>query len=78
VEFHSSRFAWYGKAGQLTAEASSLGFPPGSWPARITVVSARTGRREQFAAGRPSLDSEGDLMWVDYFGNTCTVRVYND
>jgi len=63
-----------------TAEASSLGWPPGTWPVAFTFVDF-LGNGQHF--NRTEYHFEGndrDLIAVDYRQNLgcVTIRVYND
>ena len=59
--------------GAYSAEASSLGFPPGRWPAAITYNDRR------YAAPVVEQDADGDITVVTYHHvSGARLRVFND
>jgi hypothetical protein len=61
----------------FTAEASSLGLPPGEWPVSLET---EIGNRQPFIRTSRKIDADGDTMWVTYRQalGCVTLRVFND
>ena len=64
----------------ITAEASTLGFPPGEWPEFLAIMETQ---HDGFlcSRGTPVKDPNGDVLYTPYFTKDAKlpeVRVYND
>lgn len=78
-EVKTDRLRYEGFARLFVGEASDLGFAIGEWPAKINLVSHRTGAVREFTQGHRQVDAEGDLQFQDYTEQGgLTLRIFND
>jgi hypothetical protein len=63
--------------GEFTAEASTMGLPPGQWP---TTIVTYLGNKQPFVFESAKHDGEGDLMFCLYTqaGGSATLTIFND